>query len=242
MVSYSHRISSVGSDNILALSRRPPSSVLRRAHAQSHAVYHRIGSFSCCDADTHTSTIMGRSKKQKNNLPLSRISGVLTSGNKSGIGRPRRASCKHVTLCAASQASACSLITGDRNLSLIPACFFLATDIPGHNPKEPRMNSQKGPAACRGWTAGSQPSPHLATDVACLRSPVIPWHMQQPLHKVWSHQQSLLTRIHGHLLLSLTPRPSFSFSSPISSYEALNASFHRPSYIWPDAARESHGS
>lgn len=74
------------------------------------------------------------------------------------------------------------------------------------------MNSQKEPAACRGWTAGSHPSPHLATDVACLRSPVIPWHMQHPLHKVWSHQQPLLTRIRGHLLLSLTsPRLFLSF-------------------------------
>lgn len=65
----------------------------------------------------HIDTIMGRSKKQKNKFPLSCTSGVLTTGNKSGIGRPRRASCKHVTLCAASQASACSLITGDRRLS-----------------------------------------------------------------------------------------------------------------------------
>lgn len=77
--------------------------------------------------------------------------------------------------------------SGGRNF-VIDTCFFLASKIPGRNPTKPRMDAQRSLLhACQGWTAGSRPSPYVLAGVACLRSTVIPWHMQQRLHKVWGH-------------------------------------------------------
>lgn len=119
-----------------------------------------------------------------------------------GVGRTDDS----VNLCAAGQEVSMYLATWGRNLSL----YLL---LPRYRNPGPRSNGathelSKG-ACCMPWMdgAGSQPSPHPATEVACLRSTVIPWHMRQPLHKIWSHQP--LPRFSGYMAVS-----SISFCLP----------------------------
>lgn len=139
-------------------------------------------------------------------------SGVLTSATKySGVGLPRRTSCRAcVILCATIQTSACKFW---RPELCVNTCFFLASKIPGRKPTKPRMNAQRSLLhACQGWTAGSRPSPYVLAGVACLRSTVIPWHMQQRLHKVWSHwltsHEPSVTQLRGHHPSGIFPRVS----------------------------------
>lgn len=79
----------------------------------------------------HADTIIGRRKKQ--NFP--QASGVPTTAS---ISVPPAKS-QHVSSYLGPE------------FVFIPASF-LATETPGHDPTEPRMNSQNEPAACRGWT------------------------------------------------------------------------------------------